>query len=232
MLRQIRLLVFDLDYLIFDCSRLKLQALRQSLISFADAIPQDVRLPDEVDVEEAFLLHGFRWTQFLGIGLSEEQLEDLQRAYGIHEDRLIEAGVGRLYPGVADFAARCRQEGVALALGADARRDYMLAISDRHQLESLFGVSLCTEEFGVGSGDEMLEEIMRYSEVNPSETLVLSTRPGLFESAHNLDILTAGCGWGIRRHDALQDADLQTYTMAQLYPTIQKADELAGQYLS
>jgi phosphoglycolate phosphatase-like HAD superfamily hydrolase len=190
-----------------------------------------VRLPDAVDVEDGFLMHGFRWTQFLDIGLDEEQLSDLQRAYGIHENRLIEAGVGQLYPGVIDFAARCRQEGVAMALGAEASRDYMLAVNDRHQLEDMFEISLCTEEFGVGSGDEMLQEIMHHAEVNPSETLVLGTRSSFFQSAHNQDILTTGCGWGIRRHDGLQDADLQALTLAQLFPTIQKADELAAQYL-
>ncbi len=231
MLRQIRLLVFDLDYLIFDCSILKIRALRQSLISFADAIPQSVRLPDAVDVEDAFLTHGFRWTQFLEIGMSEEQLSDLQRAYELNEGRFIEAGVGRLYPGITDFASRCRQEGAVLALGADASRDYMLAVTDRHRLEDMFEVSLCTEEFGAGSSDEMLEEIMHHAEVNPSETLALGTRPSFFHSAHNLDILTAGCGWGIRRHDGLHEADLQTLTLPRLFPTIQQADELASQYL-
>ncbi len=232
MLRQIRLLVFDLDYLVFDCSLLKVRALRQSLISFADAIPQSVRLPDPVDVEGGFRSHGFRWTQFLEIGLDEEQLADLQRAYGIHQGRLIEAGVGQPFPGVSDFAARCRREGMTLALGADASRDYMLAVSDRHRLDDLFQISLCIEEFGVGSADEMLDEIMHYAEVNPSETLVLGTRPSFFQSAHNLDILSIGCGWGIRQHDGLEEADLQTLALSQLYPTVQKADELAAQYLS
>ncbi len=231
MLRQIRLLVFDLDYLIFDCSPLKVRALRQSLISFADAIPQNTRLPDAVDVEDGFLTHGFRWIEHIEIGLGEEQMADLRRAYRIQEERLIEAGLGRLYPGVMDLAARCRQEGVGIALGAEASRDYMLSVSERHGLEDLFEISLCTEEFGVGSGAEMLEEIMHHAEVNPSETLALGTRASFFESAHNLDILTAGCGWGIRRHEGLQEADLQTLSLARLLPTIQKADELAGQYL-
>jgi phosphoglycolate phosphatase-like HAD superfamily hydrolase len=230
-LRHIRLLVFDLDYLIFDCSLLKVRALRQTLISFADAIPQSIRLPDVVDVEEGFRANGFRWIQFLEIGLDEEQLEELRHAYGIHEDRLIQAGVGRLYPGVADFFARCKREGTALALGADASRDYLMAVSDRHHLEDLFEISLCTEEFGVGSADEMLEEIMHHAEVNPSETLVFGTRSLFFQAAHNLDILTIGCGWGIRQHDELQAADLQALTLTQLYPAIQKADELAAQFL-
>ena len=232
MLRHIRLLVLDLDYLLFDCSLLKLRALRQSMISFADAIPQSVRLPDAVDVEEGFRIHGCRWMQFLDIGLNEEQLVELRQAYGVHEDRLIEAGVGQLYPGLADFIARCKQRGIAFALGAEASRDYLLAVSDQHRLNDLFEISLCTEEFGLGSTDEMLDEIMHYAEVNPSETLVLGTLPIFFQSAHNLDVLSIGCGWGIRQHQGLQDADFQALTLAQLYPLIQKADELAAQNLS
>lgn len=232
MLRHIRLLVLDLDYLLFDCSSLKVRALRQSMISFADAIPQSIRLPDVIDVEEGFRMHGFRWMQFLDIGLSGEQLGELQQAYGIHEDRLIEAGVGQLYPGLADFIARCKQGGTALALGAEASRDYLLAVSDQHRLEDLFETSLCTEEFSVGSTDEMLDEIMHLAEVNPSETLVLGTLPAFFQSAHNLDVLSIGCGWGIRQHRGLEDADFQALTLAQLYPSIQKVDELAAQYQS
>ena len=47
-------------------------------------------------------------------------------------------------------------------------RSYLMAVSDRHRLDSLFDLSLCTEEFGVGSADEMFAEIMHYHEVNPS----------------------------------------------------------------
>jgi phosphoglycolate phosphatase-like HAD superfamily hydrolase len=230
-LRQIRLLIFDLDYLVYDCALLKVRALRQSLISFADAIPQDIRLPDAADIEEGYRSHGFRWSRFLEIGLNEEQLSDLRQAYRINEGRLIEAGAGSPYPGLADFIARCRTEGVTPALGADASRDYLLAVSDRHRLEGLFQVLLCTEEFGVGSTDEMLEELMHVAEVNPSETLVIGTRPAFFQAAQNLDVLSIGCGWGIRRQEGLQEADLQAFSLAQLPPAILKADELAAQYL-
>jgi hypothetical protein len=59
--QRIRLLVFDLDYLVFDCSLIKTQALRQGLISLAEAIPHNASLPDELDVQEAFLDRGVSW---------------------------------------------------------------------------------------------------------------------------------------------------------------------------
>ncbi len=232
MLQHIRLLILDLDYLVFDCALLKMQALRQSLISLADAIPQSARLPDSMDAEEGFLDHGFRWIQHLEIGLDEEKLDHLQQAYGIHENRLIESGIGRIHHGIEEFLMHCRQSNAAVALGAEASRDYLLAVTDRYQLDSLFQIALCTEEFGVGDADEMLGEIMRQAEVNPSETLVLGTRPHCFQAAHNLDVLTIGCGWGLRRHNGLAEADLQSLTFAQLYPALQKADTLASQYSS
>jgi phosphoglycolate phosphatase-like HAD superfamily hydrolase len=231
-LRQIHLLVFDLDYLIYDCAHMKLQALRQSLISFADAIPQSIRLPDAADIEEDYRAHGFRWSRFLEIGLDEEQSADLRQAYQIHERRLVESGPGRLYPGISDFVAHCRLLGITPAVGADASREYLLAVSDRHALGGLFEILLCAEEFGVGGIEEMLEELMHLAEVNPSETLVLGTRPAFFHAAHNLDILTIGCGWGVRRKDGLQEADLQALSLPQLPPAVEKADELAAQYFS
>jgi phosphoglycolate phosphatase-like HAD superfamily hydrolase len=231
LLRHIRLLVFDLDYLIFDCSALKVAALRQSLISLADAIPQSARLPDVQDAEEGFRHHGFRWTQFLEIGLSEVRLAEVAQAYRIHEDRLIEAGVGQMYPGIPEFLSRCRQREIALALGAEASREYLLSVSDRHELDSLFEAAMCTEEYGVGSSEEMLEDIMRQAEVYPSETLVLGTRPAFFDAAHNLDVLTVGCGWGLHQYDGLREADLQALTIGRLLPSIHEADELAAQYL-
>jgi len=230
MLQHIRLLIFDLDYLVFDCALLKVQALRQSLISLADAIPQSVRLPDALDAEEGFRSYGYRWTRFLEIGLNEETLEHLQQAYRINEDRLIEGKVGRVYPGIEDIIAGCRQEKTTIALGADSSRDYLVAVSDRHELDSLFQITLCTEEFGAGEADEMFEEIMFRAEVNPSEALALGTRSHYFQAAHNQDILTIGCGWGTQQQDGLSEADLIAPTLSELLPIIRKADHLASQY--
>jgi phosphoglycolate phosphatase-like HAD superfamily hydrolase len=229
-LQHIRLLIFDLDYLVFDCALLKVQALRQSLISLADSIPQSVRLPDADDIEEGFRNHGFRWIQFLEIGLNEETLEHLQQAYSIHESRLIEKCFGLVFPGLQEVIANCRLSKTATALGAESSRDYLVAINDRFQLDNLFQFSLCTEEFGVGEADEMIEEIMHQAEVNPSETLALGTRPHFFQAAHNQDLLTIGCGWGIRQQDGLAEADLIAPTLSELLPAIKKADCLASQY--
>jgi len=134
-LRHIRLLILDLDYLVFDCAALKVKALRESLISFADAIPHDVRLPDSVDVEEGFRDHGCRWTQALQIGLDEEILARLQSSYRLHEERLATAGAGCIYPGLQEFLVRGCQSGASAAVGAEASRDYLLAVSDRHGLD-------------------------------------------------------------------------------------------------
>jgi phosphoglycolate phosphatase-like HAD superfamily hydrolase len=217
---------------VFDCALLKVQALRQSLISLADAIPQSVRLPDNIDAEEGFREHGFRWTRFLEIGLDEEGLEHLQQAYHIHENRLVESGIGRIHTGIEAFLVNCRQSNIAVALGAEASRDYLVSVTDRHQLDSLFQVALCTEEFGLGNVDEMLGEIIQQAEVYPSEALVLGTRPHCFRAARDLHVLTIGCGWGLRRHGGLAEAELQSLTLAQLHPAIEKADTLASQYSS
>lgn len=220
----------DLDYVVFDCAALKVQALRHSLISLADSIPQNVRLPDVADAEEGFRDHGFRWPRHLEIGLDEEGLEHLQQAYELNQDRLIESGVGKVFPGIREFIMECRKSGISVALGADASRDYLLSVTERQQLDPLFDIALCTEEFGVGSADEMFDEIMHHAEVNSSETLVLGTRPRFFQAAHNLDLLTIGCGWGVRQHGGLMEADLQALTLSQLASALQKADALASRY--
>jgi phosphoglycolate phosphatase-like HAD superfamily hydrolase len=228
-LQHVRLLIFDLDYIVFDCALLKVQALRQSLISLADAIPQTVRLPDMVDAEEGFRKHGFRWTRFLEIGLNEGTLEHLQQAYRIHEDRLIESNIGRIFPGMEQFIANCRQQGTETALGAESSRNYLVNVNDRYLLDNLFQISLCTEEFGAGDADEMFGEIMRQAEVNPSETLALGTRPQFFQAAHNHDLLTVGCGWGIQQKDHLAEADLISPSFSDLSTIVEKADRLAFQ---
>jgi phosphoglycolate phosphatase-like HAD superfamily hydrolase len=229
-LQHIKLLVLDLDYLVFDCALLKVQALRQGLISLADAIPQNIRLPDAVDAEEGFRDHGFQWTKFLEIGLDEENLEHLMQAYALNEKRLVESGVGGVYPGICELIANCSQSGIGVALGAEASRDYLVSVTEQHQLDSYFQITLCTEEFGAGSAEEMLDEVMHHSEVNPSETVVLGTRSQFFQAAHSLDVLSIGCGWGIHEHRGLADADFQSPTFSQLIPAIQKADELSSQY--
>lgn len=229
MLRRIRLLIFDLDYAVFDCTQLKVQALRQSMISLADSIPQSVSLPGPADAEEGFREHGRQWIRHLEIGLDEEQLDDLQHTYAIQENRLLESGNGRIYPGIREFIAQCRNMNLATVLGADADRNYLVTVADRFELDGMFQISLCTEEFGRGGADEMLEEIMRQAEVNPSETLALGTRPSYFQAARSLDVLSIGCGWGIHKHAALAEADLQAISLSQLSDAIEKADSIISQ---
>ena len=231
MLSQLRLLVLDLDYLFYDCAELKVRALRESLLSFADAIPPDVHLPGAADIEEAFRYSGFRWPQALQIGLDERHLTELQSAYRIYEERLVAAGAGRIFQHLPAFLSFCRKNNLVAAIGGEASRDYLLAVSDHHNLDHFFELAYCVEEFGMGGTDEMIDEIMCRAEVNPSETVVLGTRPDFFRAARNRDILTIGCGWGLRRHEALGEADFQAVTVVQACEALEKADALARQYL-
>ena len=227
-MQHIRLLILDLDYVVFDCASVKAHALKQCMAALDDSVLSGVQRPGGVNVEEEFLHHGFQWMQFLEIGLDEEEQDQLQQAYAILEARILESGAGRIHPGIEEFVVRCRQSNLAVSLGADARRDYMLAVIDRHELDRVFQFALCTEEFGAGSAVEMLEEIMRQAEVNPSETLALGTRPNFFRAAKSLDVRTIGCGWGIRNREVLASADFQSLTVEELLPVIQKFDALAA----
>jgi len=225
-LQNIRLLILDLDYLVFDCALVKAHALKQCITALDDAISMNVHLPEGVSVEEEFRDHGFRWTRHLEMGLDDEGQNHLEQTYGILETRMINSGIGRIHSGIEEFIVKCRQSNLAIALGSEARRDYMIAVIDRHELDNLFQFALCTEEFGAGDAAEMLEEIMHQAEVNPSETLALGTRPHFFHSANSVDVRTIGCGWGISNHKGLADADQQSLTLEQLFPAIQKADAL------
>jgi phosphoglycolate phosphatase-like HAD superfamily hydrolase len=229
-LSHIKLLILDLDYLIFDSAGLKLNALRQSLVSFADAIPHSAPLPDPDDVEDLFRQHGFRWVESVEFGLGEELMPMVERAYRINERRLVEIGSGQVFTGVLESLEPYRTAGVSLALGADATRTYLMAVSDRHQLDRTFSSFLCTEEFGMGSVDEMLDEAIRLAEVNRSETLVLGSRPGYFRAARDLDLTTIGCGWGIHRPESLNEADYQASTPAELTAAVSQADERGQEY--
>jgi phosphoglycolate phosphatase-like HAD superfamily hydrolase len=226
-LRHIRLLIFDLDYTVFDCAQLKAMALRQGLIALADLIPQDMPLPGIEDAESGFLEHGPLWIRNLEIGLNEQNLADLERAYTLHESRLIDSGHGKLFPGVVETLTRYRKSEVTLALGADASRDYLISVMERYQLDGFFQAALCTQEFGMGAADEMLMEIMRLAEVNPSETLMLGTRTSTFQAARALDIQTVGCGWGLRRTAGLREADFQSNSLEELAAVLEQADSLA-----
>ncbi len=232
MLQHIRLLILDLDYLVFDCSYLKAHALKQCAVALDDTISLDVGLLNRVNAEEEFRDHGFRWIRHLEVGLNDESQNQLEQTYGILETRMINSGVGRIYSGIEEFIVQCRQSNLAVSLGADAQRDYMLAVIDQYELDSLFQFALCAEEFGAGNIAEMLEEIMHQAEVNPSETLTFGTRPHYFRSAKSVDIRTIGCGWGIGNHDHLAGADMQSLTLAELFPAINRADALGFQHSS
>ncbi len=228
-LGQIRLLILDLDYLVFDCAALKVKSLRESLIPFAESIPHDVRLPDVVDAEEGFRAHGRRWTENLQLGLDEDSIARFQSGYRTHEEKLIAAGVGRIYPGLPELLSHCRRNGASAAIGAEATRDYLMAVSDRHDLDNIFEMVYCTEEFGRGDAEEMFDEIMDRAEVHRSETLLLGTRTEFFVSARNLDIVSIGCGWGLHDLTQLQEADLQSPSLSHAFPAIVEADRLVAQ---
>jgi len=226
-MRHIRLLIFDLDYLVFDCALLKLRALRQGLASLADDLPQSLPLPDAADIEEAYRNHGFQWIRYLEDELGEQKCELLRKRFSLNAHRLLGSGMGRVFPGIESFIASCREAGVSAALGADASRDYLMAVSDRHQLDALFQISLSTEEFGLGGAAEMLDDIMHRVEVNPSETLVLGTRPAFFQAAQDLDAQSIACGWGIQRHETLSEAQFTAATLPQLESAVEEADSQA-----
>ena len=228
MLRRIRLLVFDLDYLVFDCAALRERSLRQSLIPFAEQIPQDMRLPDAVDIEEGYRVLGSRWVHSLDLGLGTESLQTLEESFRVHERRLVEGGGGHVFPGMREILAAARQERLTISLGAESSREYLMSVCDRHNLDEFFDMAFCAEEFGSGSTDEMLEEIMNHAEVHPSETLILGTRPSCFDAGRNLDVQSVGCGWGIRSRETLGCADFQALAVGQLYPLIQQADALSA----
>jgi phosphoglycolate phosphatase-like HAD superfamily hydrolase len=225
--QSIRLLVFDLDYLVFDCALIKTQALRQGLVSLAEAIPHATSLPDELDIQEAFLDHGISWVEHLDLGLSHGAMGNLQQTFSIHESGLIESGVGALYAGLENFLLNCQKMDIAVALGAEATRDYLLAVADKYQLDTLFQPILCTEEFGSGCAEEMYEEIMQIAEALPSETIVLGTRPRMFEAAHAVDAKAIGCGWGMRNRglNRLKEADFQAASISQLDTILKQVDE-------
>jgi len=226
-LRHIKLLIFDLDFVVFDSAALKVKALRQCLISFADAIPQNARLPEGSDVEDGYRALGFRWLESLDLGPGD-LAASLNDAYRVHERRLIEAGVGQIYPAIKPVLAACRRDELRLALAADAARDYLLEVSDRHDQNDTFDISLCVEEFGMGSCDEMLEEAVRLAEVNRSEAIVLGTRPEHFRAARELNLVTIGCGWGIQGREFLAEADYQALTPEDIIPAVLRADQFAA----
>ena len=228
MLRHIRLLVLDLDYLVFDGRALKLKALRQSLVAFADTIPQIARLPDEVDLEEAYLQHGRRWLEYLDLGLQDDLLGSVKDAYRVYEDRLIQAGNGNVFAGIPELLDFARRNGIGLALGADSGRDYLLDVSDNLDLSDTFAVSLCTEEFGKGNIEEMLQEALILAEVNRSEAVVLGIRSEYFQAARDLDMVSIGCGWGIRRQEALREADQRAATPEEIPRILRILDEHAA----
>jgi phosphoglycolate phosphatase-like HAD superfamily hydrolase len=216
-----------LDHLVYDCAALKARALRESLIPFAESIAHEVNLPDAADAEEGFLLHGSQWIASLSLGLSPEQSHELDRNLRIREQILISSGGGKLYPGMLEFLQSCRQAGVMLALGAEAARDYLLAVCDRHDLDGLFDFAFCSEEFGACGAEEMIEDIIERAEVALSETLVLGTRAEFFQAAKNLNIVTLGCGWGIHERSGIEASDCQALTPSQAFAVIQEIDRIA-----
>ncbi len=207
---------------------MRLQALRQSLLSFADVIPHNVRIPDAADIEDGYRARGRAWTGELQVGLRADQLGELGRQLEINEQRLVAAGMGSPYPGMEALLSRLQREGLTLHLGADASREHLLSVSDKHRLDRHFEAMFCAGEFGTGQLWDMFEESMHRAGVHSSETVALGTRPEYFRAAHSLDVMTIGCGWGIRQQGGLAEAILQCGQVERAWTAVSRMDAHAS----
>ena len=197
MLRRIRLIITDLDQTLFDSHELKLRAFRHALATLSDSIRHDVRLPDAIDLEEVYLGYGHSWPDHVDVGLDDSAALDVGRMCREHMVSFVESGSGRLQPGVLEYLLSCREEGAVLAIGAEAHREYLLAVSDRFGLSDAFECSLCTGEYGTGGADEMLEDALSRCEALAGETVYVGTRPDTLEAARFLGITALVGAWGL-----------------------------------
>jgi phosphoglycolate phosphatase-like HAD superfamily hydrolase len=222
--RHVRLLVLDLEHVVFDAIPLKLGAVRRAILPVADDIPHSVCLPDGADLEEAYASRGWRWFEAVQLGLPKERLLALEPIVRAEARFLASGEAGRIYPGVMETLGVCRQAGLLLALGADCDRDFMLAVSDRHGFDGVFNFMACAEDYGIGGFSELLEDVAERLEVHASECVYLGTRGVCIEEALALGVATLGCRWGLHCSAVIDCANGQAERPDQLPGLLQEID--------
>jgi len=198
LLRHIRLIITDLDQALFDSHELRTRAFRQALATASDLVSDSPRVPDAVDLEDAYLIYGHSWPECVDVGLGEPVAAEVGRLCQDQMVRFVEAGRGRLQPGVLEYLLSCRESGTLLAIGAEAERAYLLAVCDRFCLSDVFECVLCTGEYGASGADEMFEDILARCEALAGETVYVGARPDTLDAARFLGIRSIVSGWGVQ----------------------------------
>ena len=210
---------FDFDGTLHDSMKLYGPALRKA---YAWLVDQGVACPREFTDKEISRWLGWQledmWTTFIP-GIEETTWRRAGKIVADEMERLLHAGKGALFPGIAEVLTTLHAEGYEIAFLSNCGRPYCDDYLSEFGIDHLFAATYCAEEFGFIPKWQIYQQV---SGNHPQPQVMVGDRFHDIEVATHASIPSVGCAYGYGDPSELEAATITIDSPAQIPAAIQR----------
>lgn len=203
----LKLVAFDLDGTIFKTESIVLDAVRLAVEELSGRFAIDVAVPSERTILSLLGTPNYAYVGKLGLSLTAQQEAYLGEAIERHELEWIDSGRGQLYPGTVECLEALDRRGLEIGIASNCTRPYLVAISDRFELDRWVDLSLCIDDFGHADKASILTELVSNRMILSHEAVYVGDRSSDLEAARRIGMRFIGCAWGYGAASELSEAE-------------------------
>ncbi|MFB6347755.1 MAG: HAD family hydrolase [bacterium] len=216
------LLLFDLDGTLYSSREILPAAYRTGIKQFNTDYNESLNVPSDPVIFNQVGKPASEIYENLFPELTSEQVDALQERVFSALLEKIQEGSGRLYSGVKPVLEQL-QDRFQLALVTNAQTAYMNAVLETHDLEAIFGRTLCNDDAPNGLKSELVEMMLESFRIEPTASRMIGDRHSDLRAAteHNVPFIHTTYGYGDRENftDHPQIDSLKELLDGKLLPT-------------
>ncbi len=202
----IKTIYFDFDGTIHNTIKVYGDALRKGYDYLTEL---GYKEPREITDEEAKTWLGWNADEMWRTFAEEAPQEVRKKAshiVGKEMSRLLERGVGELYPGAKDVLSELNKRGYTLVYLSNCRVIYKDAVTKAYDLKGYFEDQICSESFNHIPKEDIIKEIRhRY----PEKQMVIGDRFHDMMAAYHNELPAIFCTYGFGEAEEGKTADMK-----------------------
>ncbi|MBE3550143.1 MAG: Phosphoglycolate phosphatase [Brockia lithotrophica] len=203
----LRFVVFDMDGTLFDAWSVAFPAFVHTFRALRER-GVAVALPPEEDLRKTLgMTYRKMWRTLLGFDDPELALW-ADRTMRAKELELLEAGEGRLYPGVVEGISELAASGLALYIASNGEANYLTKILERFSLRPYFSGVYDAFSFRVVRKEELVGRILDEHGLSPAEGAIVGDRVSDVEAGTAHGLHRIACTYGYGSPEELRGADV------------------------
>lgn len=199
-------MIFDLDGTLFQTETLLGPVHRRLFAQLhAEGLYSEEAPPIDRLLGSLGMLLSDIWKQVMPDGSPEahDRANELMLRYELEE---IAAGVGQLYPGVADTLTELHRRGIRLFIASNGLEDYVKGVPDARGIGELFEAKYSAGEYATASKVELVRRLLDAYDVKSA--WMIGDRSSDVEAGKKNGLFVVGCDYaGFRRDGELDGSD-------------------------